>query len=74
MAIILEVNISLVLGAIVSGAVFGDQSTVISDSVIMTSSVTGVDPITHVKTQLPYTAIALCISAVLFLVIGFIIN
>lgn len=72
MAVMSQVDIPLVLGAIVSGAVFGDQNSVISDSVIVTASVTGVDAITHVKTQLPYTCIALGISAVAFGVLGFI--
>ncbi len=73
MAVLGGVNIPLVLGAIVSGSVFGDQNSVISDSVILTSSVTGVDAITHVKTQLPYTLIALSASAVLYLVLGFVL-
>lgn len=65
-------DVSLVIGAIISGAVFGDQNSIISDSVIMTSSVTEVEPINHVKTQMPYTLIALGISAVLYLILGFI--
>ena len=65
-------SIPLTIGAVVSGAVFGDQNSVISDSVIMTSSMTGVEPIRHVKTQLPYTLLSLGISAVLFLICGFI--
>lgn len=64
-------NISLVIGAIISGAVFGDQNSVISDSVIMTSSVTDVEPIMHVKTQMPYTLLSLSISAILYLILGF---
>ncbi len=71
MAVMSNVSIPLVLGAIVSGAVFGDQNSVISDSVIVTSSVTGVDAITHVKTQMPYTIIALGVSAVLYFILGF---
>ncbi len=71
MAVLSGVSIPLTVGAIISGSVFGDQSSIISDSVIVTSSVTGVDPVTHVKTQLPYTLIALSISAALYLVIGF---
>ena len=60
-----------VIGAVVSGAVFGDQSSPISDSVILTSSVTGVDIMSHVKTQLSYSGLALGISAVLFIALGF---
>ena len=66
-------NIPLVIGAIISGAVFGDQCSPISDSVILTSSLTGVNAITHVKTQLPYTIIALAMSVVMYLILGFII-
>ncbi len=66
-------NIPLAVGAVISGAVFGDQNSVISDSVIMTSSMTEVEPITHVKTQMPYTLVALGISAVLYLIFGFIL-
>lgn len=73
MAVMSEVSIPLVLGAIVSGAVFGDQNSVISDSVILTSSVTGVDAITHVKTQLPYTLTALSFSAAVYLALGFVL-
>lgn len=36
-------------------------------------TVTKVDPIVHVKTQLPYTVTALIISAVLYLILGFIL-
>ncbi len=66
-------SIPLAVGAAVSGAVFGDQNSVISDSVIMTSSMTGVEPITHVKTQMPYTLLSLFISSILYLVLGFIL-
>lgn len=71
-ALLGNVNIPLLLGAIVSGAVFGDQNSIISDSVILTCSVTGVEPRTHVKTQLPYTIVSLILSAVLFLILGLI--
>lgn len=70
MALMSGVSIPQIIGAIVSGAVFGDQNSIISDSVIFTSSVTGVDAFTHVKTQLPYTLIALAFSAASFLLLG----
>ncbi len=72
MAILGGGNIALTLGAIISGAVFGDQNSVISDSVIFTSSMTGVDAVKHVKTQLPYTLVALAIAGLLYLILGFI--
>ena len=60
-----------VLGMIISGAVFGDQNSPISDSVILTSSMTGVKIIDHVKTQMPYTLLAWAIALVGYIVLGF---
>ena len=47
------------IGAIISGAIFGDQNSPISDSVILTAKISGVNIISHVRTQLPYTGLAL---------------
>ena len=50
------------VGAIISGAIFGDQNSPISDSVILTSKISGVNIISHVKTQIPYTGLALLLA------------
>lgn len=68
----LGVPAPFVLGAIVSGAVFGDQNSPISDSVILTASVTGVPIMDHVRTQTPYTAIAWGLALAGYLMLGFI--
>ncbi len=41
-------------GAVLSGAVFGDHCSPISDTTIMSSMSSGADHMDHVKTQLPY--------------------
>lgn len=46
----LGIDAAFVLVAIVSGAVFGNQNSPISDSVILTSSLTEVDIMEHIKT------------------------
>ena len=61
-----------VLGMIISGAVFGDQNSPISDSVILTSSMTGVKIMDHVRTQMPYTLIAWAIALIGYMILGFI--
>lgn len=61
-----------VLGAIISGAVFGDQNSPISDSVILTSSMTGVKIMDHVRTQAPYTLVAWGAAMIGYLVLGFV--
>ena len=45
--------IQVCFGAILGGAVFGDQCSPISDTTILSSMFTGCDVIHHVKTQLP---------------------
>ncbi len=43
------------IAAILSGAVFGDHCSPISDTTIMSSMASGADHIDHVRTQLPYS-------------------
>ena len=43
-----------VAGAVLTGAVFGDHISPISDTTIMSSMASGSDHIAHVKTQIPY--------------------
>jgi len=63
------------IGAVLSGSVFGDHSSPISDTTIMSSMATASDHIDHVQTQLPYavtTAIIACLVG--YLPAGFGIN
>ena len=48
----------MVIGAVFSGAVFGDHCSPISDTTIVSPIACGVDPIDHVRTQLPYALLA----------------
>lgn len=68
----LGIPAAFVLGAIISGAVFGDQNSPISDSVILTASVTGVPIMDHVRTQTPYTVLAWGAALVGYLILGFV--
>lgn len=62
------------LGAIASGAVFGDHISPISDTTIMASTSTGSHHIDHVKTQMNY-ALPMCIgSAFAFTISGYAIS
>ena len=66
----IDANMALVLGAVISGGVFGDHCSPISDTTIITSMATGCDHIEHVKTQLPYALISGFIAFVLFVIVG----
>lgn len=65
------IPLEYMIGVIISGAVFGDQSSPISDSVILSSSMTGTKIIDHVRTELPYTLIALLMALIAFTILGF---
>ena len=60
----------LLLGAAVSGAIFGDHASPISDTTVVASMAAATDHIDHVRTQLPYALLAAAIAAVGFLIIG----
>jgi len=68
----LDANISLILGAIVSSAVFGDHCSPISDSTILSSMIAEIPVMEHVRTQMPYALLCGLLSAIGFLVLGFI--
>ncbi len=49
------IPMELMIGAILSGGVFGDHCSPISDTTILASTAAGADHIQHVRTQLPYS-------------------
>jgi len=59
--------VPIALGAIFSGAVFGDHCSPISDTTVMSSIFAGSDHIAHVKTQIPYALVPAAIAAILYL-------
>lgn len=61
----------LALGATLSGSIFGDHCSPISDTTIVASASAGCNHIEHVSTQLPYALVAAGVSTVGFLVGGF---
>lgn len=58
--------------AVLSGGAFGDHTSPISDTSVMSSVGADCNHMDHVNTQLPYALVAAGISTVLFLIAGFI--
>ncbi len=56
--------IQVCFGAVLGGAVFGDQCSPISDTTILSSMFTGCDLMDHVRTQLPLASIAAALGAI----------
>ncbi|MBN2617349.1 MAG: Na+/H+ antiporter NhaC family protein [Spirochaetales bacterium] len=63
------------MGSVLTGAVFGDHCSPISDTTILSSSASGSDHIDHVRTQMPYAITAAAFAIVFgFLPAGFGLN
>ena len=63
-------SVPLFLGAAISGAIFGDHASPISDTTVVASMASATDHIDHVRTQLPYALVAAAIAATMFLIAG----
>lgn len=61
---------SIIIGAVLSGALFGDHSSPISETTILSSTGAGIDPLAHFSTQLPYALINGIIASLGFLLAG----
>ncbi len=70
LAVAMDADIALVLGAVISGGVFGDHCSPISDTTIVSSMATGCDHVEHVKTQLPYALFSGILAFLVFALFG----
>ncbi|MDG1733331.1 MAG: Na+/H+ antiporter NhaC family protein [Thalassotalea sp.] len=62
--------VPFLVAAVLSGGVFGDHASPISDSTVVASIASGCDHFEHVKTQLPYTLVAAGLTIIGFLIVG----
>jgi Na+/H+ antiporter NhaC len=67
---LLGLHPALTVAAVLGGGLFGDHSSPISDSTIISSMAAGTDHIDHVRTQLPYALLGAAASIGLYLVLG----
>lgn len=71
MAVSMDFSVPVVIGAVISGAVFGDQSSPISDSVIVAASAAACTPERHFNTQLPIVTKAAAVALTGYFVLGY---
>jgi Na+/H+ antiporter NhaC len=72
LATALNVDVTLAVSAVLSAGVFGSHICFYSDATVITSSATGCNNFNHALTQAPYGLLAASISAVCFLIAGFV--
>ncbi len=68
----MDVNVALAVSAVLSAGVFGSHICFYSDATILTSAATGCNNFDHALTQAPFGIFAAGLSAVCFLIAGFI--
>jgi len=61
------IDIPLIIAAVISGGIFGDHASPISDTTIISSMAAGCDHVDHVRTQLPYALLGGVLSSLAFL-------
>ncbi len=64
---------ALMLGALLSGGVFGDHASPLSDTSIISSMAAACDHVDHIQTQLPYSLLLAGISLSLYLIAGWLL-
>ncbi|MDR5656131.1 Na+/H+ antiporter NhaC family protein [Halodesulfurarchaeum sp. HSR-GB] len=62
--------VAVVVGMVFSGAIFGDHTSPISDTTVLSATFTGADLIDHVRTQLYYAITVAVVTASLMVVWG----
>jgi Na+/H+ antiporter NhaC len=68
MALAMDANVALCIGAVISGGVFGDHCSPISDTTIISAMAADCEVVEHVQTQLPYALISGVIALVFFVI------
>ena len=71
LAIAVGGNVLLVLGAVVSGGVFGSHACFYADATVLSSSTCDIDNISHAVTQLPYALLGAAIATLGFVIMGY---
>lgn len=66
----MQINLPLLAGAIVSGAVFGDKMSPLSDSTNLSSAIAGSDLFEHIKNMMWSTIPSFIVSLILFWILG----
>jgi len=70
---LMNIDMLPIIAALMSGGVFGDHCSPISDTTLVSSMASASDHIDHVNTQLPYALTAGTVTGILFLIMGIMI-
>ncbi len=71
LALAVNADIPLVVGAMISASAFGSHACFYGDSTVLSAKACGISPMSHAMTQLPYAMLGGVVSAFGFLALGF---
>ncbi|HIH98405.1 MAG TPA: Na+/H+ antiporter NhaC family protein [Thermoplasmata archaeon] len=66
----LGVPLHIVTAAVLTGSIFGDHCSPISDTTVLSSTFAGSDHLDHVKTQMPYALLVASVTFFMFLLVS----
>ena len=72
LAVSAHLSLPLVIGAVLAGGALGDNASPLGETAILSATISDIPVVEHVKSELPYSLTAVCISAVMFIVFAFI--
>ncbi|GAK02745.1 Na+/H+ antiporter [Geomicrobium sp. JCM 19037] len=70
LAVSMDISLPLAIAAVLSGGIFGDHCSPISDTSVLSSAGAASDHIDHVNTQLPYAITAGIVGMICFFIAG----
>lgn len=73
-ALSVDANIPLVIGAMLSASSFGSHACFFSDSTVLAAQGAGCSPMAHAFSQIPYAMIGATLALITFLVLGYTIG
>ena len=74
LALAMDANLALAIGAVISSGAFGSHSCFYGDSTVLSATGCGCKPIDHALTQIPYALVTAGITSVIFIVLGVVVG
>ncbi len=68
-----DANILLVMGAVISGGAFGSHACFYADATLLASQSSGIEPMEHSMSQMPYVIIASVLTIIGYIVLGIVL-
>jgi Na+/H+ antiporter NhaC len=74
LALAMDANLPLAIGAVISSGAFGSHACFYGDSTVLSATGSGCKPIDHSLTQIPYALMGAVISSAIFLALGLLLG